>query len=209
MRLTLDLVPERWLDYEPPGLCQIAAAPALGALASIGGTVMSIIGQNQQSAYQEAVARNQAVALRQKANEDAAIGQRQAITESRKADLVQSRARALGAASGTAVSSPTQVAIESGIASQGEHNAMSALYEGMSRSQADTYQADLQLFKADQVASAAPLQTISTLFSGASGLARGASGLGWFDNATAADDGTATPRRRRSGPGLSLLDLLE
>jgi hypothetical protein len=212
------MIPDRWLEYEPPGMCHI---PALGVIASIGGTIMSMRGQQQQADYQEAVARNNAIALKQKANEDAAIGQRAAATESRKADLVQSRARSLGAASGTAVASPTQLNIEAGIAGQGDYNALSALYEGMSRSRASNQQADLELFKADRIDAARPIQTMSGLFSGASSLARGVSSMGGSDTAGSfsdlaeADQTPATPtglidpyRSRRRNRGLGLLDIL-
>lgn len=166
-----DLTPARWLDYEPPGLCHIAALSAIGAVASVAGTGLSILSSSQQSSYQSGVARNEALIAKQKANEDAAIGQRAAITESRKTDLALSRARAVGAASGTDATSPSQVNIEGGIAQQGGYNALSALYEGMAKSRADTDQAAIDLYKADRIAAAQPLTTTGLLFSGASKLA--------------------------------------
>jgi hypothetical protein len=155
----------------------------IGPLLSLGGSVMGMMGQQDQAAYQEAVARNNAIALKQKANEEAAAGQRAAITESRKGDLVQSRARSLGAASGTSVASPSQLNIEAGIGAQGETNALSALYEGMSRARAAEHQANLELFKADRISDAASTQMISGLFSGVSNLARGTAVMGGFDSA--------------------------
>lgn len=177
----LDLIPARWLDYEPPGLCRIEAAavlPALGAVSSIAGTGASLLGARKEASYDTAVARNQALIAGQKANDDAAIGQRAAITQTRKTDLAISRARALGAASGTDATSPTQLDIESGLAQQGGYNALSALYEGMAKSRVDTEQADLDLFQAARIKQALPLQEAGILFSGLSKTATGLSGSG-------------------------------
>lgn len=161
----------RWLEYEPAGLCHAAALPAIGAIGSIAGTGLSVISALNQSDYQSAVARNQALIDKQKANEDAAIGQRAAITEGRKERLVESTARARAAVSGTDPGSPTQVDIESQIGAQGRYNALSTLYESMAKSRSDAYQADIDLFKADRTAAAGPLTAAGVLFGGASRLA--------------------------------------
>lgn len=174
---SLDLIPNRWLEYEPPWLCHASFAPVIGAVASIAGTGLSILSASSQAGYESAVARNQAIIARQKANEDAAIAQREAITQSRKTDLALSRARALGAASGTDAASPTQVDIEGQIAQQGGYNALSALYEGMAKSRSDAYQADIDLFKSRQIQSAAPLTALGIGLSGASRLATGIYGV--------------------------------
>lgn len=210
----LQIIPQRWLEYEPPGLCHGPMMPVLGVVSSIGGMAMKMMGDQQQAAYQQAVARNNAIALRQKANEEAAVGQREAITEGRKAASVASRARALGAASGTAVASPTQVNIEAGIGAQGESNAMTALWEGMSKAQSADYQADIELFRGKQIAAAQPLQTMSTLISGVGSLAKGVSSTGGFDVLAApaqaqTDDLSEVFRRRGTRSGLSLYDLLK
>lgn len=160
----LDLIPTRWLDYEPQ--CHIAEAGLIGAVASVAGTGLSAISSINQASYQSAVARNEALQAQQKANEDAAIGERAAITEQRKTDLALSRARAVGAAGGTDAASPSQVTLEGQIAQQGGYNAMSALYEGLSKSAADTAQADIDLFKAKQASAAAPLNALALLTEG-------------------------------------------
>lgn len=157
----------RWLDYEPPSLCH-TGLEALSAIASIGGTLLSASASSDDAAYKSAIARRQAVLDKQKANEEAALGQRNAETQQRKADLVQSRARALAAASGTVATSPTEIAIEQDIAAQGGYNALSSLYEGASRARASSYQGDIDLFKANRIEAAAPLQVGGTLLSGLS-----------------------------------------
>lgn len=161
-----------WPDYEPPGLCH-TGIETIGAIASVVGTGVSALSAMSESKYEAAVARNQAVLQQQKANEDAAIGQRQAITAERKTQLVLSKARALAAGSGTDATSPTQVDIEGEIARQGGYNALSTLYDGMARSRGDTEQADIDLFKASRADAAGPLAAGGALLSGASRLALG------------------------------------
>lgn len=152
----------------------------LGTIASIGGTLLSANAQSEQAAYQEAVARSEAAALKQRANEEAAAAQRTAITREKQAELLQSRARAVSAASGTLATDPTQVDIEEEIAQQGRYNALSALYEGLSAARTSNYQAEIDLFKARRIKSAAPMATFGTLLSGVSSLANSRSRSRFF-----------------------------
>lgn len=152
----------------------------LGTVASVGGSLLQAKGQADQAAYEQEVAKNQALALRQKANEDAAAGQRRQIAAERQAGLVTSRARALAADSGTDASSPTEVNIEQKIAGQGQYNALSSLYEGLAASRADTYQADIDLFKAKRIGASVPLAVGGTLLSGLSSFADRKSRLKYF-----------------------------
>jgi hypothetical protein len=180
--------------------------PILGIVGSVGGMFMNMMGQSAQAEYQEGVARNNAIIQKQKANEEAAIGQREQIAETKKADLVASRAQALGAASGTARASPTQVDIESSIAAQGSSNALSALYDGMVRSRDANYQADIELFKADNIASASSLNMMGSLFSGISSIGGGLAKSGMFD--TAGASATSSPSDLSGASGMpSTFDL--
>jgi hypothetical protein len=141
-----------------------------GDVLSAGGTLISAKAGMDNAAYQSAIAKAEAEALKQRANEEAAAGQRAAITKRRQAELVGSRARALAASSGTLATDPTEVNIESDIATQGEYNALSALYEGMAASRSSQFQADIDLFKARRISSAAPWAAAGTLFSGLSNI---------------------------------------
>lgn len=162
----------------------VAAAPAaaastgilgtgigFGEILSAGGMLLSMKSGMDQAAYQEAVAKAEAEALKQRSNEEAAAGQRAAETKRRQAALVGSRARALAASSGTLATDPTEIDAESDIAGQGEYNALAALYEGMAASRASQFQADIDLFKARRIRSAAPWSAAGTLFSGLSSIA--------------------------------------
>lgn len=159
-----------------------AAAPAaasfalpslstLGTVASVAGTGLQVLAQGDQAAYEEAVAKNNAASLRIKAGEEAAAAQRRQITAERQTGLLTSRARALAADSGTLATSPTEIENEAKIAQYGEYNALSSLYEGLAASRADNFQADIELFKAKRVASAAPIAQGATLLSGLSSFA--------------------------------------
>lgn len=153
---------------------------SLGTVASVAGTGLQAIGQSKQAAYEEAVAKNQAAALQQKANEDTAAAQRQQIMAERRAGLLTSRARAVAADSGTDATSPTEITNEGRIAQRGEYDALSSLYEGLSASRADQYQADIALFKARRTAAAAPLAIGSTLLSGLTSFADRKARLRYF-----------------------------
>ncbi len=143
----------------------------IGTVASVAGTGLQAMAQSQQSKYEQEVAKQQAAALKIKAGEEAAAAQRQQATELRKAGLITSRARALAASSGTDATSPTELTNESLIGQQGDYNALSALYSGLSASRADTYQADIDLFKAQRLKAAAPLAMGGTILSGISSFA--------------------------------------
>lgn len=178
--MRLDLIPARWRDYEPPGLCHVAALPAIGAIATVAGTGLQMFSAIDESKYQAAVARNQAVLDKQKANEEAAVGQRAAATEARKTRLAESRSRALAASSGTDAASPSIVDLEQDIAQQGGYNALSTLYEGMARSRTADYQAEIDLFKARRAKAAGPLNATAALLGGVSRFAGSSAGLKLF-----------------------------
>lgn len=138
----------------------------IGTAASIAGTGLSAISGIQNADYQSAVARADAAAKQQKANEETAAAQRQQITSERQTDLVLSRARALAADSGTDATSPDILTTEGRIAQQGKYNALSSLYEGQARARTDSFQADIDLFKASRIGAAAPLTATGTILSG-------------------------------------------
>lgn len=182
---SLDLIPARWLDREPPSLCH-TGLEVIGTIASIGGTLVSAIGGMQEAKYQSALARNQSILQKQQANEAAAVAQREAITQDRKTGLVESRARALAAGSGTLATSPTQIDLEQGIAEQGGYNTLATLYQGMAEARSRNHQADIELFKARRTEASIPLAFGGKLLAGLGDFAdrktrRGLFGGGYLD----------------------------
>ena len=166
---SLDLIPVRWLEYEPPGLCHTGIEVALAVAstaATIGGTIMQASAAADQAEYEAAVQRNNAVLQKQRANEQAALSQRDAISQERRTQLLQSRSRALAASSGTLATSPTQVDIESEIDAQGGYNALSSLYDGLAKARASNYQAEIDLFSAKRTQASIPMVVGGTLLSG-------------------------------------------
>lgn len=152
----------------------------VGTVASLGGTLLQANAQAQNADYQQKVAQAEADALGAKSNEDAAAGQRAAITQQRKTDLVLSRARALSAASGAGAADPTELTTEGDIAQQGAYNASSSLYEGANRARNDAYQASIDLFKGQQAADALPYQIGGTILSGLSSFATNKAQLRYY-----------------------------
>jgi hypothetical protein len=143
----------------------------IGTVASVAGTGISALSGMSQAQYQQLVAKREAEALKQKANENAAAAQRVQITRERQTALALSRGQALAAASGGGATDPTVLNIQSDIAGQGEYNALTALYEGQSRARSDQYQADIDLFRAKRIQAGAPLAATGTILGGVANFA--------------------------------------
>ena len=121
-------------------VAQIGMTVVGGALKASGGNKGAITearqAQQQAQADQEqAIATNEeklyeAEQLNYQAGQTRATAQRAARDEIRKERILQSRAIALAADSGGAVSSPDLVNLIGGIEGEGEYRALTALYEG-------------------------------------------------------------------------------
>lgn len=112
------------------------AAEALMIGATVVSTVGTLVaGEQEAQAYKASakveneLAQYRARQLEQNAGQERAASQHKAEQERKQARLVQSRARAVGAASG-AVKGTDIEDILAGLAGEGEYNAQSALYEG-------------------------------------------------------------------------------
>lgn len=118
-------------DFGTAGL----VAGIIGSVVSAGG---SLLGGSQDNAAAQAQAQAQEIQaqqLAQNAGQERAAAQQNAIEERRKARLARSRNEAVAAASGGSASDPTVLAINEGLAGQGEYNALTALYQGEARAQ--------------------------------------------------------------------------
>lgn len=103
-----------------------AALPYIGYAS----TALSAYSQLEQGKQQAAQQQLLAISREKAANASAAESQRVAIQERRKARNLMSRARAVAAASGAGASDPTVNTIMADIETQGEVNALNALYSG-------------------------------------------------------------------------------
>lgn len=126
--------------------------------ALIGATVLSTVGTIVSANSAASVARAegkqarqigewQAAQLKQQAGQERASAQRQAIEERRKATLAVSRARAISAGSGGSATDPTVMKIYGDLASEGESNALTALWEGEESARGLEAQAGASLYE--------------------------------------------------------------
>ena len=113
-----------------------AAAPYLSTAASVGSTIGQASAQQQIQDIKAGQLRKQGIA-------DKADAVQTAKHERKRADLLQSRVKALAASSGSAISSPDIQNALSDIDEQGEYNALAALYSGYSASSSKMFAADV------------------------------------------------------------------
>lgn len=112
-------------------------AQALAVAGMVAGTVGTLVSSESQASAAKAagkdanrVAKWEAAQMERNAGQERAASQREAIEERRRGRLAVSRARAVAGASGAGVSDPTVTNILADLASQGETNALTALWEG-------------------------------------------------------------------------------
>lgn len=162
----------------------ITAKEGIGAAMSLAGTLFEASGADRAaSGAQAAAARRkaaldfEAAQLRGQAGQSVAAGQHAAREKRRQAELVQSRAIAVAAASGGGVSDPTIVNMLGKIAGEGAYRANLSLYEGEERARvmrmnaaARDYEGALALEAGDMASEAYGIQKGASLLKGASSL---------------------------------------
>jgi hypothetical protein len=131
---------------------------------TIGGSVLSGIGTIMGGRAEDAAAKSQAAQMQQQAGQERATAQREAIERRRQANLAISRARAVGGASGAAVSDIA--GIEGDIAAEGDYNARTALFEGEDRAVGLEYGARVTRAKGKAAKKSAMIGGIAQVASG-------------------------------------------
>lgn len=135
----------------------------VGSLVSAGSTLIG--GQEA-----EAAARAQQQQYKQQADTERALSQRQAIEERKKAALVESRALAVGAASGAGgVDTPGFSDIVSGINEEGTMRVLNSLWEGEERGRGLDYAGTMARWQGRQQRRASYWNAGTTLLGGLSG----------------------------------------
>jgi hypothetical protein len=117
------------------------SAAAAGSTVSVGstlgaiGSVISGVGSIAAGAAEKNAADFEAAQMDQKAKEEVAASQRDAIAKRREGAIINSRAQALAAASGggAGTDAPTIVKLMGQTAGEAEYNAQTAMYGGYSR----------------------------------------------------------------------------
>lgn len=132
----------------------------------IAGTVVSTLGQIQAGNAARKSANFQAAQMNQQAGQERATGQRAAIEQRRTARLASSRATALAAASGGGATDPTILNILGDIHTEGEYNALSALFGGEERARGLEMGAAAKVVEGKSAKQASIISAGSTLSTG-------------------------------------------
>lgn len=151
-------------------MAALASLPALSTIAtavSIGGSILSGIGQMNAGKAAQKSANFQAQQLEQQAGQERAASQRVAIEERRRANIAMSNAQASAAASGGGATDETVLNITGGLAAQGEYNALSALFEGEEKARGLQLQATSTRMEGKQAKRAGMIGGVSTIIGGA------------------------------------------
>lgn len=130
---------------------------------AIGGTILSTVGAIQQGNAAQASANYQAQQLDAQAKTERAVAQRQANEERRQKELVISRARAVGAASGGGQDYDLLGDLEE----EGEYRAATAMWEGEEAAKGRTNQANAARFEGKQAKKASRFKAAGTILGGA------------------------------------------
>lgn len=161
--------PMRGAVYGPLApLIAIAGSSAMAGSTALmaGGTILGALGAVQQGNASNAAASYEAKQLDAQAMTERASGQRAAIEETRQAELVQSRARAVGAASGGGV----DAALAGAIAQEGKYRSLVSMWEGEERAVGREAQAAATRFDGAQQKKAGQINAFTTLLDGGSSL---------------------------------------
>jgi hypothetical protein len=133
-------------------------------------TIVTMISQANAGGMQNAGSQYQAKQQEIAGTQSLAAGQREGMQETRKADYVGSRARAIAAGSGAGATDPGVIKIQSDIAAEGEYNTMSALYQGVEAKRVGNADAALSRYAGRSAQTAGYLKAGATLLSGGSSL---------------------------------------
>jgi len=132
-------------------------------------SAMSIVGNGMQMGAklnygdaQRSAADYEAAQLEQNAGQQAASAQRSAMEDRRQAQIAQSRALAVAAASGGGASDPTVINIISRLSAEGTYRSMSDLYEGREKARQMQEQAAASRYSGQRAQQAARLSAAAT-----------------------------------------------
>lgn len=131
-----------------------------------GSTILGAAGAAQGGKAQKLAANFQAAQLEAAGKVDNAVAQRKAEEDRRQTRLVQSRARAVGAASGGGIDFDLAGDIEA----EGEYSALTSLWEGVEASKGRKAQAAAARFEGLQARKSGLLKAGKTILSGASSM---------------------------------------
>lgn len=138
----------------------------LSTILSTAGSAIGAVGAIQSGNAANAAAQHQAAQLEAAGQTERAIAQREAEENRRQARLMQSRARAVGAASGGGI----DLDLAGDIAEEGEYRALTSIWEGEEAAKGRKAQAAAARFEGKQAKKAGYLKAGKTLLSGGASL---------------------------------------
>jgi len=138
----------------------------IGAVLSIVGTGLSVVSGIQQGKAQAAALEYEAQQNERRAKEERAAAQRSALDKKSETEAVLSRQRALAAASGAGLLTPSVIDIYEETAQRGAYHEQAERYGGESRAAGYRDAANANRLKASAAKSGATLSALATGFSG-------------------------------------------
>jgi hypothetical protein len=145
-------------------------AAALPYIAAAGATIAAYSSVQQGKAANRA-AQFEAGQMEHNAKEARAASQRDAMEQRRRAEVAQSRALAVAAASGAGALDPTVIELIGDIEAEGDLNARTALYAGEERGKGMEAQAGARRYEGAEMKRAANMKAFSTILSSAGSFA--------------------------------------
>lgn len=144
------------------GTLASSVAPALMA----GGTILGTVGAMQQGKAAQAAADHTALQLEAQGKTERAVAQREGLEQRKQANLISSRARAVGAASGGGLDLEAMGDIEE----EGEYRTLTAIWEGEERAKGRQAQASAARVSGQNARKAGNIRAFGTTLSGGASL---------------------------------------
>jgi hypothetical protein len=142
----------------------------LAAPLMIASTVLSAAGTISAGNAARGAANFEAAQMTQKAGQERATAQRSAIEQRRRANLTNSRAQAVAAASGGGAADPTVTNLMTDITGRGEYNALSEIFSGEEKARGFEMGASARRYEGAQARQASLISAGGTILSSASTL---------------------------------------
>lgn len=144
----------------------VTAAKVASTVLSVGSTVMGYFGNRNAGIAAQQESEYRAKQLEQRAGQERATAQRQAVIEKRRGVLAQSKVQARAAASGGGALDESVVNIMGDLEGESELNALNSLYEGEERARDDESEAIVTRYSGQQKKKAGYLAARTTALSG-------------------------------------------
>lgn len=141
------------------------SAATVAAYAALAGAAVSAYSSYEEGQAANKAAKFEAEQMERNASDARAVSQREAIEQRRRAELAQSRALAVAAASGAGALDGSVLDLMGDIGAEGDLNARTALYSGEARGAGMDASAAARRYEGKQAQRAGQMKVFSTLLS--------------------------------------------